>query len=153
MNQYCLLSSQPDSQGKRFTQQRCAVATIKSFKPAFQRIPSGQVGKMTVSETLALHVDQVKIVGSAGEPEFGSPKALENHRELKEWIEGLRAGGGDGCVSYVPTPQLRSNVSQERLEAEEGGKTGPRAGGGLCAWDARRSRAKWSRIGTTDQRH
>jgi hypothetical protein len=53
---------------------------------------------MTVSETLALNVDYVQIIGGAGEPEFGSPRTLDNHNELNEWIEGLRAGDGSGCV-------------------------------------------------------
>ena len=58
---------------------------------------------MTVSETLALNVDHVQIVGGAGEPEFGSPRTLDDHTELKEWVEGLRAGDGSGCVPAIPT--------------------------------------------------
>jgi hypothetical protein len=53
---------------------------------------------MTVEETLALNVDYVQIVGAAGEPEFGSPRILETHKDINEWMEGLRAGGGNGCV-------------------------------------------------------
>jgi hypothetical protein len=53
---------------------------------------------MTVLETLALTVDDIKTLGAAGEPEFGSPRTLENHNELNEWVEGLRAGDGSGCV-------------------------------------------------------
>jgi hypothetical protein len=88
--------SPPDSQGKRLTQQRCAIATIKSFKPMFQRVPTGQVGRMTVLETLALNVEYIQVVGAAGEPEFGSPRTLDTHSELNEWMEGLRAGDGSG---------------------------------------------------------
>ncbi|KAI9455454.1 hypothetical protein BJY52DRAFT_1213282 [Lactarius psammicola] len=87
---------QPDSQGTRFTQQRCAIAIIRSFKPVFQRVPTGRIGKMTIEETLALYVDDVEVVGGAGEPEFGSPITLELHNDLKEWMEGLRAGDGSG---------------------------------------------------------
>jgi len=64
----------------------------------FQRIPTGTVGKMTVSETLALTVDYIETMGGVGEPEFGSPQTLDDHNELNDWIEGLRAGGGSGCV-------------------------------------------------------
>ena len=56
---------------------------------------------MTVSETLALNVDYVQIVGAVGEPEFGSPRTLDDHSELSDWIEGLRAGDGSGCVPAV----------------------------------------------------
>ena len=103
-------SSPPGSQGKRLTQQRCAMATIKSFKPMFQRVPTGQVGKISVQETLALNVDYVEVVGAAGEPEFGSPRTLNTHSELNEWMEGLRAGDGSGYVPCHLTSPLRSNV-------------------------------------------
>lgn len=80
---------------------------------------------MTVLENLALNVDSVRIMGAAGEPEFGSPQILDNHKELDEWIEGLRAGGGSGCVPAVPTSKLGINVLQKCLEAEENEKTRP----------------------------
>ena len=60
---------------------------------------------MTVLETLALNVDYVKIVGGAGESVFGSPQALEFHNDLNEWVVGLRAGDGSGCVPDVSTSQ------------------------------------------------
>lgn len=95
MNQHDSIS-QPDSQGKRFTQQRHAIAIIKSFQPVFMRVPTGRVGHETIQETLALYVDDVQVVGGAGEPEFGSPRPLETHDDIKEWMEGLRAGDGTG---------------------------------------------------------
>lgn len=134
MNQHCF------SDGKRLTQQHCAIATIKSFKPIFQRIPTGTVGKMTISETLALSVDSVQIVGGAGEPEFGSPRTLDTHSELNEWMEGLRAGDGSGCVPAIPASK-RINVVQECFEAEERKKISPRARGKLCDGDAHCLRA------------
>lgn len=60
------------------------------------RVPSGRVGHETIQETLALYVDDVQVVGGAGEPEFGSPRPLETHDDIKEWMEGLRAGDGTG---------------------------------------------------------
>ncbi|KAI0295822.1 hypothetical protein B0F90DRAFT_1820266 [Multifurca ochricompacta] len=106
--------NQSDSQGKRLTQQHCAIATIKSFKPMFQRVPSGRVGKMTIEPTLALNVDHVQIVGAAGEPEFGSPRTLETHSDLNEWMEGLRAGDGSGNVLKL---RKAKRVAQEQGEA------------------------------------
>ncbi len=102
----------------------------------FQRIPTGTVGKMTVSETLALTVDYIETMGGVGEPEFGSPQTLDDHNELNDWIEGLRAGGGSGCVPAVPTSKLGINVLQKCLEAEETKKTSPRARGEFCHGNA-----------------
>lgn len=96
---------------------------------------------MTVSETLALNVDHVRIVGGAGEPEFGSPRALGDHSELNEWVEGLRAGDGSGCVPAVSTSNLRINIGQKRLEAEERKKISPRARGEFCDRNTHRLRA------------
>ena len=59
-------------------------------------MPTGTVGKTTVQETLALYVDDVQVVGGAGEPEFGSPGTLDTHDDLEEWMKGLRAGDGSG---------------------------------------------------------
>ncbi|KAI0259269.1 hypothetical protein BC834DRAFT_1045411 [Gloeopeniophorella convolvens] len=88
---------QQDSQGRRLTEQRYAIATLKRFRPLFQRVPTGR-GKMTAGATLALAVDAVDVVGAAGEPEFGSARPLDMHADIKEWMSGLRAGGGGGNV-------------------------------------------------------
>ena len=95
---------------------------------------------MTISETLALSVDSVQIVGGAGEPEFGSPRTLDTHSELNEWMEGLRAGDGSGCVPAISTSK-RINVVQKCLEAEERKKISPRARGKLRDGDAHCLRA------------
>jgi hypothetical protein len=60
------------------------------------RVPTGRVGHKTVQETLALYVDDVQVVGGAGEPEYGSPRLLETHDDIKEWMAGIRAGDGTG---------------------------------------------------------
>jgi hypothetical protein len=46
-----MIISQPDSEGKIFTEQGRAIAIIISFKPVFQRVPRGSVDKMTIQET------------------------------------------------------------------------------------------------------
>jgi len=96
---------------------------------------------MTVSEALALSVDYVQIMGGVGEPEFGSPRTLDSHDELNEWIEGLRTGDGSGCVPAVPTSKLRVDFLQKCLEAEERKKASPRARGELYGGSAHRSQA------------
>jgi hypothetical protein len=86
---------------------------------------------MTVEETLALDVDYVQIVGAAGEPEFGSPRTLEEtHQDINEWMEGLRAGGGNGYVSGILSWPHRINATQKRLEVEKRGEAYPGARGG-----------------------
>lgn len=91
---------------------------------------------MSVSETLALNVDSVKILGAAGEPEFGSPRTLDNHDELNDWIEGLRTGDGSGCVSAVPTSKLGIKVLQKYPETKERKKASPRAREEFCHGNA-----------------
>ena len=91
---------------------------------------------MTVLEALALTVDYIQIHGAEGEPVFGSPQPLDSHEELIEWIEGLRASDGSGCVSAVPTSKVGINVLQKCLEAEETKNARPRARGGLCHGNA-----------------
>lgn len=68
---------------------------------------------MTIEETLALYVDDVQVVGAAGEPEFGSPRTLETHDDLQEWMKGLRAGDGSG--NFL-------KLRKERQLAEERGE-------------------------------
>lgn len=54
---------------------------------------------MSIHERLVLDVDKVEIIGSSGEAEFESQAInIENDPEVKEWVEGLHAGGGNGCI-------------------------------------------------------
>lgn len=52
---------------------------------------------MSPHECLVLDVDKVEVIGSSGEAEFESQAVkIQNDPEVKEWIEGLREGGGNG---------------------------------------------------------
>jgi hypothetical protein len=102
-----------------------------------------------VKETLALNVDSVRIVGAAGEPEFGSPRVLDTHSDINEWMEGLRAGDGSGCVLSFPTQWTRNNVIQKCFEAEERNETGRRAGRKLCDREGPCPRTTWILVRTS----
>jgi len=117
-------SSPSDSQGKGLTQKCYAIATIRSFKPVFQRVPTGEVGKMSMSETLALYVDCLEVVGAASERLFGSPRTLDTHNELNEWMEGLRAGDGNGYVLSFSTsrPDVIMMLCRNVLKLRKGKK-------------------------------
>jgi len=106
-----------------------------------------------VKETLALNVDSVRIVGAAGEPEFGSPRVLDTHSDINEWMDGLRAGDGSGCVPSFLTSLTRSNVIQKCLEVEERKGIGQRAGRKLCHRDGHCPRTTWILVRTTDGCH
>jgi hypothetical protein len=110
----------------------------------FQRVHAGQVGKVSVLETLSLNVDFIQIDGPAGgEPEFGSPLILDTHGSLNEWMVGLHTGNGIGYVSSYLISLLNSNVVQKCLEAKKGKEVNPRTGRKLCDRDAHLPRTTW----------
>lgn len=106
-----------------------------------------------MKEILALNVDSVKIVGAAGEPEFGSPRVLDTHSDINEWMEGLRAGDGSGCVPSFPTSLTGINVIQKCFEAEARKETGQRTGRKLCDRDGHSPRTTWILVRTRDECH
>lgn len=55
-----------------------------------------QENKMTLNETIALECASAKPHGSSGEKKVGNPQDITTHRDIREWIDGLRKGGGEG---------------------------------------------------------
>jgi hypothetical protein len=106
---------------------------------------------MSVLETLFLNVDYIQIVGAAGEPEFGSPRTLDTHGDLNEWMVGLRAGDGSGYVSSYLKSLINSNVVQKCLEANKGKKVSQRTGGELYDRDAHLPRTTWLLVRATSR--
>ncbi|KAJ6609848.1 hypothetical protein B0H10DRAFT_451443 [Mycena sp. CBHHK59/15] len=94
------------STGRRMTENRTALVSIKKFKPMSTRVPNRNRG-MSAEPQLALHCEAVALVGSVGEPHWGSPKEIESHVDLGEWSLALRQDGGAG------------NVLKERKKARE----------------------------------
>ncbi|KAJ7096390.1 hypothetical protein C8R44DRAFT_812915 [Mycena epipterygia] len=100
--------------GRRMTESRTALVLIKKFKPVSTRVPTaGRNQKMSVEAQLALYCESVSVVGSLGEPKWGTPKELESDAELREWSQGLRLDGGAG------------NVLKDRKDAQEVNTTNP----------------------------
>lgn len=55
---------------------------------------------MSEFEYPVLDVEDIDIMGARGEAEFNSQaKDILHDPEVKEWVEGLRTGGGNGSVS------------------------------------------------------
>ncbi|KAA1472563.1 hypothetical protein DENSPDRAFT_930372 [Dentipellis sp. KUC8613] len=114
LQQYEMLNMQ-DSQGHRLTAHRNALATIKRFKPCFRRVPDG-AGHMTRDAVLALDVDEVDVLGSAGEPVFGNPRDVSLHPMLREWVDGLRQAGGGGNVLKL-LKEVRDKAKEAKGDA------------------------------------
>ena len=75
---------------------------IKHFKPNFARIPRG-VGTegLTQNEHLFLEINEFDLKGSFGDPVWGRPTDVEAVEDMKVWADGIRAGGGGGCVRRI----------------------------------------------------
>ena len=67
----------------------------------FARIPIESKG-MSSEEHVVLEVDEFKPIGSFGANMWGLPRNVELGEEIAEWIQGVRAGNGGGCVAVVP---------------------------------------------------
>lgn len=74
------------------------VMNVKKYRPMFARMPA-EGATMSQSEKLALEVNEFSVLGAFDENAYGSPQQVESVESLREWAEGMRAGGGGG---YVP---------------------------------------------------
>ncbi|KAJ7132817.1 hypothetical protein C8R43DRAFT_1023510 [Mycena crocata] len=95
--------------GRRLTETRTALVTIKQFKPISTRVPVRK-GNMSAETRLALHCEEVSVIGSSGENQWGHPKDLDSDVDLREWVHGL------SCPS---------NVLKDRKKAREGNHADP----------------------------
>lgn len=51
---------------------------------------------MTTQSFITLVVENVDVLGSQGEAQFGKPRDVEEEENVKAWVEGLRVPGGAG---------------------------------------------------------
>ncbi|KAH9935678.1 uncharacterized protein B0H18DRAFT_1114395 [Fomitopsis serialis] len=84
--------------GRKLTEYRTAMIIIKQFRPFCSRIPLGWDKGMSNSVHVCLEVNDFGLSGAFNEPMWGSPKAIELHSDISEWVQGLRQGGGAGNV-------------------------------------------------------
>ncbi|KAH9948677.1 hypothetical protein B0H21DRAFT_221496 [Amylocystis lapponica] len=106
-----LYRENPLFSGKSVTDHKSALVSVKQFCPLFRRVPLDGIG-MSSTERLVLDIGAFDLRGAFGEDLWGSPKDLENHPNIREWVMGLREHGGGGNVL-----KLRK---QEQKKAEAG---------------------------------
>ena len=51
---------------------------------------------MSDESFLAIECNAFSAIGSFGEARFGDPKSVREDKDLREWSDGLRKGGGAG---------------------------------------------------------
>lgn len=75
---------------------------MTDFKIILTRLPNvgatSVQGAMTKDAFLSLECHSVTLTGAAGSGVFGMPKQVNSDPKVKEWLLGLREGGGGGCV-------------------------------------------------------
>ena len=79
----------------RITKYKTAIISIKDFRLFFARVSLGK-GRMSDESFLAIECNAFSTIGSYGEAMFGDPKSVEKDKDLREWSDGLRKGGGAG---------------------------------------------------------
>ncbi|KAJ6586854.1 hypothetical protein DFH09DRAFT_1141721, partial [Mycena vulgaris] len=103
--------------GRRITESRTALVTIKNFTIMSTRVPNRNGGLAV--EQLALHCDSVRVIGSLGEnKQWGNPKELDSDVDLREWSQGLRQDGGAGNVLKERKRDREANKANTPLPAK-----------------------------------
>ncbi|KAH9839311.1 uncharacterized protein C8Q71DRAFT_855938 [Rhodofomes roseus] len=84
--------------GRNVTEYRTAIVIIKTFRPFCTRVPQGRDKGMSLSEHICLEVNDFSLSGAFNEPVWGSPRPIGTQSDIREWVQGLRQGGGAGNV-------------------------------------------------------
>jgi hypothetical protein len=120
-------SSSRFSASKEITQHRGALVLISEWHVICTRVPLAlnRTG-MTVDQHLVLEVDNVDVKEGTGDSIYGTPKDVETGAKIQMWIEGLRQGGGGGCVIVpltsvcMPLKHFLRSVLVEQKKNDEG---------------------------------
>ncbi|KAF9263428.1 hypothetical protein L218DRAFT_1077398 [Marasmius fiardii PR-910] len=97
--------------GHRLTSYPTSLITIKEYRLILMRIPIPNGDKMTTCSHLALDCTEFSSRGCYGESVWDKPQDAEDVSDVKEWVAGLRKGGGDG------------NLLKERKKNQNGQKS------------------------------
>lgn len=63
------------------------------------RFPVGPANQgMTSKAHIVLDINAFEVKGALGQEIWGKPMSVEAHKDIKLWADGLREGGGNGCV-------------------------------------------------------
>ncbi|ESK98110.1 hypothetical protein Moror_436 [Moniliophthora roreri MCA 2997] len=118
----------------RLTQNKTCLIKLKKYKLSFGRIPirvtthpNPNADNLSKDPFLFLDVTAFEVMGSINEDIWckDTLKSVEGHAKIKEWVMGLRKGGGDGNVLKLrkreldarqPPPPCKPHAKQTRLE-------------------------------------
>ncbi|KAI0762091.1 hypothetical protein BD413DRAFT_680923 [Trametes elegans] len=87
----------PRHKDQPITSNKTALVRLIKFRVAFGRVARSGTG-MTEHPRLYLDVDELEVLGAYGEPTWGSPVAVHDHPDIREWYLGLLQDGGGGNV-------------------------------------------------------
>lgn len=79
-----------------FEQCEKAVLSIKSFHPVLRRVPLRGSRGLTKNAEIILQCDSFFVSDTSPMDIWGHPAELDTSPDLKDWIHGLRRGGGGG---------------------------------------------------------
>ncbi|OSD07099.1 hypothetical protein PYCCODRAFT_1474457 [Trametes coccinea BRFM310] len=98
---------------------RSALVRLGRFRPAFARVALRDPGGgMTKKPRLYLDVDEFDLLGSFGEPMWGSPVDIAQDVNIREWMEGLRQDGGGGNVLKLKKQRLAALAAQQAQQLQ-----------------------------------
>ncbi|KAF5370642.1 hypothetical protein D9758_001856 [Tetrapyrgos nigripes] len=103
---------------RRFTEVKTALITLSTFRVLFSRVPllGGGVSRQS---TLVFECTGFSLLGSIGEPRFSLSTEIENDPDLKEWIDGLRHGGGGGNILKERKRELTLKSNPETAQPQK----------------------------------
>ncbi|KAI0335007.1 hypothetical protein GY45DRAFT_1317476 [Cubamyces sp. BRFM 1775] len=99
------------------TSHKSAVVRLIKIRPAFSRVArrDGRTG-MTEHRRIYLDVDEFELLGSSGEPIWGSPVDVAQDADIREWMLGLQQDGGGGNVLKLRKQQHASKLSETHVQ-------------------------------------
>ncbi|KAJ3860697.1 hypothetical protein EV359DRAFT_85066 [Lentinula novae-zelandiae] len=102
----------------RLNEVKTALITLRKYRLFHSRVPSALEGhKLTHSACLALECNELRLLGSIGEPTMGNPVGVETHQELSKYTRELRNPGGG--ANFL---KLRAGErNQKRQDVQEKG--------------------------------
>ncbi|KAI0705076.1 hypothetical protein C8T65DRAFT_653139 [Cerioporus squamosus] len=105
--------------GKPITSHKSALVSLKRVRVAFGRVPSRESKGMTKDATLFLDVEEFELKGSFGEAMWGSPVDIASHKDMRDWIRGLRQDGGASNILKQRKAQAVSAAEMAKKTAAE----------------------------------
>ncbi|KAJ3785703.1 hypothetical protein GGU10DRAFT_387267 [Lentinula aff. detonsa] len=100
----------------RLTQVKTALVILRKFRILHCRIPSTRTGhKLTPDAYLALECNEMRLLGSIGQPTMGNPAGIATNQDLLKYNLELRNPGGG--ANFL---KIRAQERQQRRSAGKG---------------------------------